>query len=124
MRSLDFLGHIIFSEGIEVDPNKTDVVKNCPTLLKPTDMRSFLGLAEYYRRLMDGFASIASPLTTLIRKHVKFEWSEACERSFQTLKDRLNSAPVLNLPEGTKGFVVYCDAFRMGWGVFLFNMGR
>ena len=68
---------------------------------------------------MDGFASIASPLTTLTQKSVKFEWSEACERSFQILKDRLTSAPVLTLQEGTKGFVVYCDASRVGFDCVL-----
>ena len=59
---------------------------------------------------MDGFTSIASPLTTLTQKSKKFEWLEACEKSFQLLKDRITADPVLTLPEGTKGFVVYCDA--------------
>ena len=68
---------------------------------------------------MDGFASIVSPLTTLIQKSKKFEWSEACDKSFQLLKHRLTSAPVLTLPEGTKGFVVYCDASRVGLGCVL-----
>ena len=63
---------------------------------------------------MDGFASIASLLTTLTQNSTKFKWSEACEKSFQLLKDRLTSAPVLTLPEGTKGYVVYCDASRVG----------
>ena len=65
---------------------------------------------------MDGFASIASPMTTLTQKCKKFERSEACERSFQMLKDRLTSTSVLTLLEGTKGFVVYCDASRVGLG--------
>ena len=73
---------------------------------------------------MDSFASIASPLTTLTQKSKKFEWSEACERSFKILKDRLTSALVLTLPEGTKGFIVYCDASRVGLGVSLCNMVR
>ena len=59
---------------------------------------------------MDGFASIASPLSTLTQKSKKFEWSEECEKSFQLLKDKLTSAPLLTLPEGTKDFVVYCEA--------------
>ena len=74
------------------------------------DIRSFLGLAGSNRRFIDGFATIASPLTTFTQKFVKFEWSEECVRSFQMLKDRFTSAPVLTLPEGTMGFVVYCDA--------------
>ena len=114
LRSVTFLGHIVSSKGIEVDPKKTDVVKGWPRPLTPTDIRSFLGLAGYYRRFVEGFSSIDSPLTALTQKKVKFEWSEACEKSFQELKDRLTYAPVLTLPEGTEGFVVYCDASRVG----------
>ena len=73
---------------------------------------------------MDGFTSIASPLTTLTHKSKIFEWSEACERSFKLLKDRLTSALVLTLPEGTKGFVEYCDATRVGLGCMLMQHGR
>ena len=73
---------------------------------------------------MDGFASIASSLATLAQKNVKYEWSEACERSFQILKDRLTSALVLTLPEGTKGFGVYCDASRVGLGCVLMQHGK
>ena len=68
---------------------------------------------------MDGFASIVSPLTTLTQKSKKFDWSEACEKSFQLLKDRLIFVLVLTLPEGTKGFVLYCDASRVGLGYVL-----
>ena len=64
--------------------------------------------------IFDGFSSIASPLTGLTQKEVKFEWLEACEKGFQELKDNLTSAPVLTLPEGNEGFVVYCDASRVG----------
>ena len=87
--------------------------------LTPTDIRSFLGLAGYYRRFVEGFVSIASPLTTLTQKCKKFEWSEKCDKSFQLLKDRLTSAPMLTLPEGTKHFVVYYDASRLGLGYVL-----
>ena len=73
---------------------------------------------------MDGSAFIVSPLTTLTQKSKKFEWSEACEKSFQLLKDKLTSALVLNLPEGTKGFVVYCDASRVGFGCVLMENGK
>ena len=78
LRSVVFHGHIIFSEGVEVDPRKIEAVKNWPKLLTPINIRSFLGLAGYYWRFVDGFASIASLLTTLTRKCKKFEWSEAC----------------------------------------------
>ena len=119
LRSVTFLGHIISSEGVEVDPRKTKMVKNWPTLQTTTNSRSFFDLAGYYQRYVDGFPSIASPLTTLTQKGKKFEWPEACEKSFQLLKHKLTSALVLTLLKGTKGFVVYCDASRVGLGCVL-----
>ena len=86
LRSVTFLGHIISSEGVEVDPRKTEAVKNWTRPLNPTDIRNFLGLAGYYQRFVDGIASIASPLTTLTQKSKKFEWSEACKKSFQIVE--------------------------------------
>ena len=80
--SVDFLCHIISSDGIDIDPKKIEVVKNCPRPLTITNIRSFLGLARYYSRFVDGFSSIASTLTTLSQKSFKFELLEACERSF------------------------------------------
>ncbi|WMV09563.1 hypothetical protein MTR67_002948, partial [Solanum verrucosum] len=106
----------LLDKGIEVNLKKTDAVNSWPRPLTPSDIRRFLGLAGYYRRFVEGFSSIASHLTTLTQKKVKFIWSEACEKSFQELKDRLTSAPVLTLSEGTYGFVVYCDASRIGLG--------
>ena len=100
------------------------MVKNWPRPLTLTNIRSFLGLADYYQRFVDSFASIASTLTTLTQKSMKFEWSEACEKSFQLLKDSLTSAPVLTLPEGTKGFVVYCDVSLVGLGCVLMQHGK
>ncbi|WMV56352.1 hypothetical protein MTR67_049737 [Solanum verrucosum] len=73
---------------------------------------------------VEGFLSIASPLTKLTQKTVKFQWSEACEKSFQELKKKLITAPVLTLPEGTQGFVVYCDASRVGLGCVLMQNGK
>ena len=78
LSSVAFLSHIISSEAVEIDPRKTETVKNWPRPLTPTDIRSFLGLEGYYRRFVDGFASIASPLTILTQKSKKFECSEAC----------------------------------------------
>ncbi|WMV50989.1 hypothetical protein MTR67_044374 [Solanum verrucosum] len=124
LRSVAFLGHIVSDKGIEVDPKKTNAVKSWPRPLSPSDIRSFFGLVGYYRRCVEGFYSIASPLMTLTQKNVKFIWSEACEKSFQELKDRLTSASVLTLPEGTNGFVVYCDASRIGLGCVLIQNGK
>ncbi|KAH0706582.1 hypothetical protein KY289_011658 [Solanum tuberosum] len=98
LRSVALLGHIVSSMGIEGNPKKSDAVKSWLRPLSSNDIRSFLGLAGYYRRFVEDFYSIASPLTTLTQKKSKFEWTEACEKSFQELKDRLTSAPVLILP--------------------------
>ena len=99
-------------------------MKNWPRTLTPSDMKSFLGLAGYLRRFKDGFVSTASLLTTLSQKSKKFEWLEACEKSFQLLKDWLTLAPVLTLPEGTKGFVVYCGSSHVGLGCVLMQHGK
>ncbi|XP_060212237.1 uncharacterized protein LOC132639863 [Lycium barbarum] len=109
LKSVAFLGHVISGEGVKVDSQKIDAVKSWPRPTSVTEIRSFLGLAGYYRRFVEGFSSISAPLTKLTRKKIKFQWSDACERSFEELKKRLTSAPVLTLPEGTEGFVVYSN---------------
>ena len=114
----------ISSEGIEVDPKEMEALKNRPRSLTTTDIRSFLGLAGYYRRFVDRFASIASPLTTLTQNKVNFEWLEACERGFQELKDNLTSAPVLTLPRVQRFFLCIVTHDKWVWGVCLCNMGR
>ncbi|WMV58247.1 hypothetical protein MTR67_051632 [Solanum verrucosum] len=124
LESVAFLGHIISGDGIRVDTKKIKDVQNWPRLISPTDIKSFLGLAEYFRRFVEGFSSISSPLTKLTQKIVKFQSSEACEKSFQELKKRLTTTPVLTLPEGTQGFVIYCDASRLGLGCVLMQNGK
>ena len=89
-----------------------------------TEIRSFLGLAGYYRRFIEGFSLIATPLTQLTRKNKKWVWSEECEKSFQELKRRLTTALVLTLPSGTKGFMVYSDASGKGLGCVLMQHGK
>ena len=106
LRSIAFLGHIMSSEGIEVDQKKIEVVRNWPRPLAPIDFRSFLGLFGCYKRFVDGFESVAYSLATLTQKKVMFEWLEACKRSLQEFKEKLTYAMVLTLSEGTKGFVV------------------
>ena len=88
------------------------------------EIRSFLGLAGYYRRFIEGFSKISKPMTILLQKSAPFEWSDACERSFQELKTRLTSAPVLVLPDIHKDFTVYCDASRQGLGCVLMQEGK
>ncbi|XP_075092520.1 uncharacterized protein LOC142172747 [Nicotiana tabacum] len=124
LKLVAFLGHIISGEGVKVDSQKIEAVKNWPRPTSVSDIRSFLGLAGYYRRFVEGFSSISSPLTRLTQKKVKFQWSDACEKSFEELKKRLTSAPVLTLPEGNEGFVVYCDASGVGLGCVLMQHGK
>ncbi|GJU88625.1 putative reverse transcriptase domain-containing protein [Tanacetum coccineum] len=85
----------------------------------PTEIRYFLGLAGYYRQFIEGFSKIAKPMTKLTQKSVKFDWSEKAKASFQLLKQKLCSAPILALPKGSENFVVYCDASRKGLGAVL-----
>src|SRR5262249_16886968 len=122
--SVPFLGHIISVEGVAVDPSKVQAVLEWKVPTTPTEVRSFLGLAGYYRRFIQDFSSLASPLTHLTRKNVKFVWSLDCEQSFQELKRRLTSALVLSLPDDSGGFVVYTDASLLGLGCVLMQHGK
>ena len=105
-----FLGHVISSKGIEVDPKKIEAIWNWEVPKNVTEVRSFLGMAGYYRRFVEGFSKIAGPMTKLLRKNVPFSWTEEAQQSFEELKRRLTSAPVLTTPSGQGGFVVYSDA--------------
>src|SRR3989442_5152527 len=113
------LGHVISENGIEVDSRKIEAVQSWPQPQSVTDIRSFLGLAGYYCRFIEGFSLIMAPLTKLLRKDVPFVWSEACQNSFDKLKEKLTTAPVLTIPSGTGGFVVYSDASHQGLGYVL-----
>ena len=88
------------------------------------EIQSFLGLAGYYRQFVEGFSKIALPLTRLTQKRVKFEWFNDCEHSFQELKNRLMKTPILNIPSGLGGFVVYSDVSRQGLGCVLMQHGK
>ena len=93
-----FLGHVVSAEGISVDPQKIEAIVDWKPPTNITEVRSFLGLAGYYRKFVEGFSKIATPLTKLTRKEEKFIWSKACQNSFDVLKQRLTTAPVLTLP--------------------------
>ena len=118
------MGHIVSDEAVRVDTQKIEVVKNWLRPTTPIEIRSFLGLAGYYRRFVEGFSSIVAPLIKLTHKETKFQWNDACEKSFQDLKNKLTSTPVLVLPEGTKGYAVYCDALGVGLGCVLMQHGK
>ncbi|GJS85278.1 putative reverse transcriptase domain-containing protein [Tanacetum coccineum] len=117
--SIQFLGHVIDRSGVHVDPAKIEAIKSWAAPTTPTEVRQFLGLAGYYRRFIEGFSLISKPLTKLTQKNKKYEWGKEEEEAFQTLKQKLCSAPILALPEGTKDFVVYCDASLKGYGAVL-----
>ncbi|GJX41911.1 putative reverse transcriptase domain-containing protein [Tanacetum coccineum] len=116
---VQFLGHVIDSQGIHVDPAKIKAVKDWASPTTPTEIRQFLGLAGYYRRFIEGFSKIAKPLTELTQKNKKYIWGENQESAFQLLKQKLCEAPILALPEGNNDFVVYCDASLQGLGAVL-----
>nr|XP_033513291.1 uncharacterized protein LOC117277957 [Nicotiana tomentosiformis] len=117
--TVTFLGHVVSKEGFRVDPQKIEAVKIWPRPMTPIEICSFLGLAGYYCRFVEGFSLVAAPLTKLTEKNVKFQWSEACEKGFQVLKSRLTTTPILTLPSPTGKFVIYCDASRVGLGCVL-----
>ncbi|GJS26499.1 putative reverse transcriptase domain-containing protein [Tanacetum coccineum] len=106
-------------EGIHVDPAKIESIKDWTSPKSPTEIRQFLGLAGYYRRFIEGFSKIAKPMTKLTQKKVKFVWSDKQEAAFQLLKQKLCSAPILALPEGSEDFIAYCDASKKGLGAVL-----
>lgn len=124
LRQVTFLGHVVSAEGVQVDPAKVEAITEWPRPTTVTEVRSFLGLAGYYRRFVEGFSSLAMSLARLTRKGTRFVWSMECERSFAELKQRLTSAPILTLPLGTGGFVIYSDASKKGLGCVLMQHGK
>ncbi|XP_057535375.1 uncharacterized protein LOC130813557 [Amaranthus tricolor] len=116
---VSFLGHFVSKEGISVDPVKVEAVRSWPSPKNVTEVRSFLGLAGYYRRFVKDFSRIARPMTSLMKKEKKFEWTDECEQAFMTLKERLTTAPVLTLPDPKLDYTVYSDASKKGLGCVL-----
>ncbi|GJX35723.1 putative reverse transcriptase domain-containing protein [Tanacetum coccineum] len=116
---VQFLGHVIDCRGIHIDPAKIESIKDWASPKTPTEIRQFLGLAGYYRRFIKGFSKIAKLMTKLTQKGVKFDWGDKQEAAFQLLKQKLCSAPILALPEGSEDFIAYCDASKKGLGAVL-----
>ena len=124
LKEVSFLGHIVSVEGIRVDPVKIKAIMNWKPPRSVTEVRSFLGLAGYYRRFIQGFSVIASLLTRLLRKGVKFEWDDKCQSSFERLKGILVEAPVLIQPTSGRDYTLYNDASRIGLGCVLMQDGK
>ncbi|KAL0534123.1 hypothetical protein IC582_028404 [Cucumis melo] len=124
LKQVSFLGHVVSKAGVSVDPVKIEAVTGWTRPSTVSEVRSFLGLAGYYRRFVENFSRIATPLTQLTRKGAPFVWSKACEDSFQNLKQKLVTAPVLTVPDGSGSFVIYSDASKKGLGCVLMQQGK
>ena len=105
--------------GIRVDPTKIEAVVNWKPPRNVTEVRSFLGLTGYYRIFVRGFSVITSPFTKLLRKEIKFEWTDKCQNSFEQLKGMLVEAPILTQPTSGKEYTLYSDALGIGLGCVL-----
>ncbi|KAL0562097.1 hypothetical protein IC582_002547 [Cucumis melo] len=124
LKQVSFLGHVVSKAGVSVDPAKIEAVTGWTRPSTVSEVRSFLGLVGYYRRFVENFSRIATPLTQLTRKGAPFVWSKACEDSFQNLKQKLVTAPVLTVPDGSGSFVIYSDASKKGLGCVLMQQGK
>lgn len=121
---LEYLGHIVTAEGVKPNPKKIEAVMNFKQPKTPTDVKSFLGLAGYYRKFIRNFSKIAKPLTELTKKETPFHWTDRTQNAFQILKDKLCSAPVLKFPDFSKQFLLTTDASNEGLGAILSQEGH
>ena len=124
LKEVSFIGHIVFAEGIRVNPAKIEAVVSWKLPRNVTEVRSFLGLVGYYRRFVKGFSVIASLLTKLLRKRVKFEWDDKCQSSLEQLKKILVKAPVLTQPTLGREYAMYSVASKIGLACVLMQDGK
>ena len=124
LKEVSFLGHIISEEGIRVDPRKIEVILEWKPSRSVTKVCSFLSLAGDYRRFVKGFSMTAAPMMRLLKKNVRFEWSEKCQVSFEKLKAFLSEALVLTQSTFSKEYVILSDASLNGLGCVLMQEGK
>ena len=117
-----FLGHIVLASRVSVDPEKVEVMMSWERPKSVFEIRSFLGLAGYYRRFIEDFSRLVAPMTKLTRK--SFEWNDQCEKAFQELKRRLTSTPILIVLERGQGYTMYCDASKARLGCVSMQYGK
>jgi hypothetical protein len=120
-KKIHYLGHIISEDGIAVDLEKIEDIREWSAPKNVIEVRSFMGLARYHRRFIEGFSKIAHPITLLQKKGVKFHWTLDCENSFQHLKQLLTSAPILRISDPNEDFIVCTDACKGLRGVLSQN---
>jgi hypothetical protein len=123
IKEVPFLGHVVSPKGIMVDPDKVKVVLDWKPPMTVSRVRSFLGLAGYYRRFIPNFSKITKPVIELLKKESKYVWSDACDEVFKLLKKLLTTSPVLAQPDIDKPFDVYGDASGTGLGGVLMQEG-
>ena len=121
---MSYLGHVISADGIATDPDKSNQVARWPVPTSAKEVQKFLGLANYYRRFVKGFASIAKPLHKLTENNSVFKWTEECQEIFIELRHRLTSTPVLAHPDFFKPFTLDTDASNTGIGAVLSQEGE
>ena len=118
-KEVKFLGHIVSEQGIKVDERKIQSIKEFPIPKNLRELRGFLGLASYYRKFIEKFSHVAKPLNILLKKDVKYNWNEKCQKAFEELKRRLINAPILRYPDFKKPFYIITDASGIGLGAIL-----
>lgn len=121
--SLVFLGYVVFSRGIKMDPSKIEVITSWPTPRSLHDIRSFHGLTSFYRQFIKGFSTIIAPITECL-KGSTFKWTSEAEKSFEVLKRMVTEAQILSSPDFDKIFEVDCDASNVGFGAVLHQEGK
>jgi hypothetical protein len=119
-----FLGHIINKDGLAMDSKKVVDILNWKAPTDARGIKSFIGMAGYYRRFIEGFSKIVKPMTALLANKVEFKWTQKCQEAFEAQKEKLTTVPVLVLPDVHKPFSMYYDACYTGLGCVLMQEVR